>query len=254
MLNAAFALLATQLVVPFGGQQAGQQLKACLAQAQSDPAAAVARATEWLGKTRRAGRAGPQQCLGQAYAGLQRWGDAHAAFLAARDSSLPSDYSARARLGAMAGNAALANKDAATALTELDKATADATLAGDKALAGSIEADKARALVSLGRTAEAAKALAQARAEAPQDAQAWLLSATLSRRMNDLTAAKAQIATAVTLDPNDPAIGLEAGVIDELAGDEAAARQNWQKVVTMAPDAPEATSAKAYLAQIGGGQ
>src|SRR6185503_17901638 len=128
-------------------------------------------------------------------------------------------------LGAMAGNAALANNDTAIALTELDKAGADAALAGDKELAGSIGADKARALVALGRNEEATKALAEARSDAPRDAQAWLLSATLSRRMGDLATAKAQIMTAAALDPSDPAVGLEAGVIEELSGDEATARQ-----------------------------
>jgi Flp pilus assembly protein TadD len=82
----------------------------------------------------------------------------------------------------------------------------------------------------------------------------WLLSATLSRRLGDLTVAQAQIETAATLDGNDPAIALEAGVIAELAGNEDAARKSWQSVVAVAPSSPEATSAKAYLAQIGGGQ
>jgi tetratricopeptide (TPR) repeat protein len=252
MMLSAFALLAAQIVIPFGGHQAADdQLKECLQQAQSDPTAAVARATAWLAKARDAARAEPHECIGQAYAGLQRWSAARDAFLAARDARAANDHLGRARLGAMAGNAALAGSDAATALADLDKAIADATLAGDNPLAGSIEADKARALVALGRNDEAAKALARARTEAPQDPQVWLRSATLSRRPGDLTAARGQIVTAASLDRTDPAIGLEAGVIQALAGDEAAARQSWQSVVALAPDSPEAASAKGYLAQIG---
>ena len=82
----------------------------------------------------------------------------------------------------------------------------------------------------------------------------WLLSATLSRRTGDLKSAQAQIETAAGLAPSDPAVGLEAGVIAELAGNDDAARKSWNAVVALAPDGSEATSAKAYLAQIGGGQ
>ncbi len=249
MLLPALALLvAHAAAVP----PQGDRLKACLDQAQSNPTAAIALASKWLGETHASARAQPQECLGQAYASLQQWNAAHDAFLAARDAALPSDHVSRARLGAMAGNAALAGKDVAAALTELDKAVADAALAGDKALAGSIGADKARALVAAGRDDEAAKALEQARADAPQDVDVWLLSATLSRRMGDLTAAQAQIETAGALDGTNPAIGLEAGVIAELAGDEPAARKSWQSVIAVAANSPEAASAKGYLAQIGG--
>jgi tetratricopeptide (TPR) repeat protein len=253
MSLSAFALLAAQIVIPFGGHAAGHdRLKECLEQAQSDPAAAVARAGEWLAKARDGERAEAQQCLGQANVALQRWHAAHDAFVAARDAVAPDAYAERARLGAMAGNAALAGNDAAAAATELDKAAADAERAGDRPLAGSIGADQARALVTLGRDDDAAQTLAQARANAPQDADVWLLSATLSRRKGDLTAAQQQIQTAATLDPSDPAVGLEAGVISELAGDEPAARKSWQAVVAAAPDSPEGKSASAYLAQTGG--
>lgn len=249
----AFALFAAQIVIPFGGHApAHDQLKECLDQAQNDPTAAIARASEWLAKAQGPERAEAQQCLGQANVALLRWQAAQDAFLAARNAAQPNAYPARARLGAMAGNAALAGNDPTAALGELDKALADATLADDKPLAGSIGADKARALVALGRNDEAAKTLEQARLDAPQDPAVWLLSATLSRRTGNLTAARGEIVTAASLDASDPAIGLEAGVIAELAGDETAARNSWQAVVTAAPDSPEAKSAAAYLAQTGG--
>ena len=254
MLLSALALFAAQAASSASIPAADQaRLKMCLEKVQKDPAAGVKLANDWLAHAHQQGRAPAQQCLGQAYAALQRWNDAHDAFLAARDASVSSDYGTRARLGAMAGNAAMAGKDALTALGELQKAEADASLAGDKALAGSIGADEARALVALGRTDEAMKALDLARSNAPKDAEVWLLSATLARRTGELKAAQAQIETAAALAPRDPAIGLEAGVIAELAGDEAAARKSWQAVIALAPDAPEAASAKAYLAQIGGG-
>jgi tetratricopeptide (TPR) repeat protein len=227
------------------------RLAECLGQARTDPATAITTANLWLIESHGPGKALPQQCLGQAYVSVLRWDAAHDAFLAARDLTLSSDYAIRARLGAMAGNAALAGADLATARADLDKAVADAALAGDKPLAGSIAADKARALVALGRNDEAAATLEQARADAPQDADVWLLSATLSRRTNDLASAQAQIETAAGLAPTDPAIGLEAGVIAALAGNDEAARKSWEAIVALAPDGPEANSAKAYLDQIG---
>ena len=261
MFLPALALLAAQTsqpaappvevatAAPHSGEQS--RLTECLDQARKDPATAITTAGLWLIEAHDAGKALPHQCLGQAYVSLLRWDAAHDAFLAARDAALSSNYPVRARLGAMAGNAALAGNDLTGALADLDKALADAALAGDKPLAGSIAADKARALVGLGRNADAATTLAQARADAPQDAQVWLLSATLSRRTGDLKSAQAQIETAAGLAPTDPAVGLEAGVIAELAGNDEAARKSWSAVVALAPDAPEGKSATAYLAQIG---
>jgi tetratricopeptide (TPR) repeat protein len=230
------------------------RLAECLDQARTDPATAITTAGLWLAEAHDAGRAPPQQCLGQAYVSLLRWPAARGAFLAARDAALAGDYAVRARLGAMAGNAALAGSDFASALTDLDKAVADAALAGDKPLAGTIAADKARALVGLGRNDEAAATLLQARADAPQSAEVWLLSATLSRRRGALQDAQAQIEAAAGLAPQDPAVGLEAGVIAALAGHDEAARKSWQAVLALVPDGSEATSARAYLAQIGDGQ
>jgi tetratricopeptide (TPR) repeat protein len=256
MILSALALFgaaqAVEVATAAPGSAEQARLGQCLDQARTDPATAITTAGLWLIEARGAGKALPQQCLGQAYVSVLRWDAARDAFLAARDAALAGDHAVRARLGGMAGNAALAGKDFPAALSDLDQAVADAGLAGDKPLAGSIGADKARALVALGRNEEAAAALRQARADAPQDAGVWLLSATLARRTGDLEAAQAQIETAAGLDPRDPAIGLEAGVIAALAGNDDAARKSWDAVVALAPEAPEAKSAKAYLAEIGG--
>lgn len=257
MFLSALALLVAQAgevatAAPHSTEQA--RLTDCLEQARTDPATAITTAGLWLKEAHDAGKALPQQCLGQTYVSLLRWEAAHQAFVAARDAALANDHAVRARLGAMAGNAALAGNDFTTAFTEFDQAAAEAAQAGDKPLAGSIAGDKSRALVGLGRNEEAAAALQQARADAPQDAQVWLLSATLSRRVGDLKSAQTQIDTAAGLTPSDAAIGLEAGVIAELAGHGEAARKSWSAVIAMEPDGPEAKSAKAYLAEIGSGQ
>lgn len=226
------------------------RLTLCLEEARRDPATAIVTADAWLAEAHGAGRALPQQCLGQAFVSLLRWDAAHAAFLAARDALAETARADRARLGAMAGNAALAEEKYEAALAAFDSAVGDAAMASDGALVGAIAADRARALVALGRTDDASGALEQARSNAPQDEEVWLLSATLSRRLGDLAAASGQIATAAALAPGNPAIGLEAGVIAALAGNDDAARRSWSSVLSIAPESPEATSARAYLRQL----
>jgi tetratricopeptide (TPR) repeat protein len=219
----------------------------CLEIAEQTPADAEASASAWLAAAQESEKAVAGECLGVAFSRQDKWAEAETAFLAARDAS--ADKVLRARVGAMAGNAALARGDAAAALTALDIAHADA--AGDASLTGGIAIDRARALVLLKRSDEAEAALAEARTAAPDNAQAWLLSATLSRRMNKLSEAQAQIEKAAALLPVDPEIGLEAGVIAVLAGRSEAARKSWQSVLTTAPDSEAAVTAKGYLAQLG---
>ncbi len=227
------------------------RLGQCLAGAGADPDATVNAANLWLRETSGAASALPQLCLGTALSNIGNWAQAEAAFLAGRDAAAADDHPLRARLGAMAGNAALADNDAPHALATLETAAQDARTARVATLTGEIEIDRARALVALHREDEAASELADARVSAPENALGWLLSATLSRRMGHLAEAQAQIETAARLAPADGEIGLEAGVIAELAGHEAAARKSWQSVVDAAPDSEAATHARAYLAQLG---
>lgn len=222
-------------------------LDTCLTTAASDPAKARALAEEWVARTKGAQRAAGNHCLGVAAANSGDWTTASAAFLAARDEVEEQRF--RARMGALAGSALLAQKQATTALEVLDRARADA--AGDAVLGAAIAADRASALVALDRLADAGAALTEARALAPKDAHVWLLSATLSRRRGDLAAAQAQIEQAATLDARDPAIGLEAGVIAALGGRDEAARQSFRSVIAAAPGSPEAKAAQGYLDQLG---
>ncbi len=227
------------------------RLAVCLDKARSDPSSAIVSASVWLGEALDAERSFPQQCLGMAYTRLLRWKAAEDAFLGARRDALESNPALRAKLAAMAGNSALADGRNEDALADLDLAAQDAATSLDASLAGDVQIDRSRALVALGRTAEAAAALADARRDAPQNPDGWLLSATLARRQGDLDTAQGQIRTAAGLDPLNPAIGLEAGVIAALAGHDDAARKSWQSVVDAAPDSEEAQTARGYIAQLG---
>lgn len=225
-------------------------LEECMSAARSDPPGAVDMAEGWLAQAKGTDVAPAQFCLGSAQAALSHWDEAEAAFIAGRDTAAATDTRLRAQLGAMAGTMALTQGEAARALTALDKAHADALAASDAELAGDIEVDRSRALVALKREDDAAKALTEARAASPKNADAWLLSATLSRRQNKLAEAQAQIETAAQIDPVDPSIGLEAGVIAVLSGRDDAARRSWQSVLAAGPDSDAAKTATDYLAQL----
>lgn len=232
--------------------EAPSRLHSCLTTATQDPAAALDTANAWLRKATGSQQAEPRLCLGSAYSTQELWDDAERNFLAGRDIAAASDHLLRARLGAMAGNSALAAGAAGRALPLLDGAHADALATGDLHLAGDIAIDRARALVALKRDGDAATALAEARTASPDNAYGWLLSATLSRRMGQLPQAQTQIETAAQLAPVDAEIGLEAGVIAVLSGHPAAAAKSWQSVIASAPESAPATTARGYLAQLGG--
>ena len=227
------------------------RLEFCLDSATNTPVDAIDDAETWRDAVQGSAKAEPNRCLGSAHARLEHWDDAEAAFLAGLDTAAESDRQMRAKLGAMAGNAALAQGAWERALPPLDMALADARAASDLKLTGEVQIDRARALVGLKREAEASEALVEARTSAADNSLAWLLSATLSRRQGKLAAAQAQIATAAELAPRDAEVGLEAGVIAMLAGNEAAARKSWQSAIATAPASEAAATAKGYLAQLG---
>ncbi len=228
------------------------RLQQCLDLAMQRPADGIDMAENWLTAARSmTERAQAKQCKAMGLTRIDGWGEAAVLFLSARDDTPANETGERARLGALGGNALLVSGDMVSALTALDAAHAEAHKAADHKLNGVIQIDRARALVALGRNDEAAAALEEARAELPDNPQAWLLSATLSRRQGKLAEAQAQIERAADLLPIDPEIGLEAGVIAVLAGRDEAARKSWLSVIKAAPGSAFAKTAQGYLDQLG---
>lgn len=227
-------------------------LKQCLDLAMARPADGIELAQGWLAQAKTMkDRAGAKQCHALALTRIDGWGEAAALFLSAREDTPVTDADERARLAALAGNADLAAGDAEAGLAALDLARADARGGANGDLKGAIEIDRARALVALGRLPEAEAALSDAREFSPDNHQAWLLSATLSRRQGKLAEAQSQIERAAQLFPVDPEIGLEAGVIAVLSGHDDAARKSWQSVIVAAPGSDAAKTAQGYLDQLG---
>jgi tetratricopeptide (TPR) repeat protein len=227
-------------------------LKDCLHLAMTRPADAIEVAKNWLISAKSMkDRAGAKQCHALALTRIEGWTEAAALFLSAREDTPANEADERARLGALGGNAYLAAGDPAAALAALDLALTDTQTGIDAKQRGGIQIDRARALVALDRPDEAAQALADARISAPSNHQAWLLSATLSRRQGRLVEAQSQIEKAAELFPVDPEIGLEAGVIAMLAGREDAARKSWESAIRAGPGTPAAKTAQGYLDQLG---
>ena len=223
----------------------------CMGAVEANPARSAEVARDALKEAVGRERVRAGLCLGVALSDLGQWDEARETFIGARDAAEVDDHASRARLGEMAGNAALAANEPGQALSVLAPAASDAQAAGDKVLIAAIAIDRARALVAVKQPDEAASALAQAREAVPDSAQAWLLSATLSRRQKNLITAQTQIEKAAQLAPQDPEVGLEAGVIAMLSGNETAARRSWNSVLAMAPESDAAATARQYIAQLG---
>jgi tetratricopeptide (TPR) repeat protein len=220
------------------------QFTECLDLARKDAASAVTEASLW---TQQKGGYLARACHGFALASDFKFDLAIPVLTEAAQGADERKDPRAARFWAQAGNAAIANDQPAEALTALDRALGLATANGEKA---DIEVDRARTLVALTRSDEAATALANARMLGPENGTAWLLSATLARRLGKLPDALTYIQTAAPLLPRDPAVALEAGNIAIAAGDEAAARKQWEQVIAIAPTSRQANSAQAQLAAL----
>ncbi|WP_017672004.1 tetratricopeptide repeat protein [Blastomonas sp. AAP53] len=217
----------------------------CMDMATDDPASGIMAANEWLIA---GGGYFARHCLGFAYARDGRWSAAADSFVsAARDAELAHDKRAT-NLWTQAGNAALASGDPDRALTYFDAAMAQGE--ADGLLLGELHLDRARALVVAGRTDEAEAALDEAHRLAPEDPLAWLLSATLARRLGKLDRAQADIDIAAKLAPRDPEVALEAGNIAASAGQYDTARRNWTQAIDIRPDGPVARTARGHLSQL----
>lgn len=222
----------------------------CLALVAEDPARAHSQAQIQRNDTTGTERVLANHCLGLAATELLLWDDAVNAFAAARDETPTDELRARARFGAMAGNAALAGSQPGLALAILSAAKDDALKSASAPLQAITAIDLARAMVANDTPQKALAELELATSLQPEGAEGWLLKATLLRRLDRLTTAQIAIERASDLAPTNPEVGLEAGIIAVLTGHEEAARQSWQSVLAIAPDTPEAEVARSYLAQL----
>ena len=218
----------------------------CVALARTDSVAARAEAARWTGGD---GEGLANKCVGLAYTTEADFTDAAVAFEAAGRAAQTAHRERAAQDFAQAGNAWLAAGEPAKARAALDLALLQDTLTGLQL--GEAQLDHARALVAAGETAAARGDIDRALRNAADDPLAWLLSATLARRMGDPARAAVDIAQALARSPDDASVQLEAGNIAALAGDAARAKEAWGNAARIAPQTPVGRNAKAALAQFG---
>lgn len=232
---------AAQAASPVGTDAA--ELKACMALVKSAPEKALDYAGAWRIK---GGGLSARQCLGLAYAALERWAPAATAFeQAAAEAETARDPRGR-DLWVQAGNSWLAGEDPAKARKAFDAALAGAALSAE--LRGEVHLDRARAAVALGDIPSARADIQKGLELVAADPFAWYLSAALARREGDLGRARADISKAVALAADDADVQLEAGNIAGLSGDVAAARDHYARAVRAAPDSAAGKAAAAALA------
>lgn len=223
-----------------------ERLSTCLTSADVKPETGLADAAKWASE---GGGAYAAHCKGYSLGKAGKFADAAAAFESG--AVLPNtDAPTQARLWSQAGNAALAGGDAARALADLNHALEKPLPASLST--GEIHLDRARARVANNDLKGARSDMDQTLVMAPQDPLAWLLSATLARRMDDLPMARAHIEQAARLSRNDPDIALEQGVIYALSGDrDPAAKAAFERAQQVAPKGSAiAGRATTYLAQL----
>jgi tetratricopeptide (TPR) repeat protein len=237
----ALLALALPLAQLPGGEAA--RFQACTTLARTEPARAVTEAEAWSETSK---SVLSRHCLGLAYSAADRWTPAIAAFEQAAAQAEAERDARAAPLWSQAGNAALAADDPKRAITLLDKALATPSL--PTLVAGEAWVDRARADFALNDMAGTRADLDRGLKLVPQDPFPWLLSATLARKQNDLPRAEADIAEAVRLAGDDPAVELEAGNIAAATGKHDLARQAWTRAAQRDPTSPEGKAASAALA------
>jgi tetratricopeptide (TPR) repeat protein len=220
-----------------------QRYRACAAVAEADGAKGVAAADAWA---KEGGGFLADRCKGLALATGGQWAQAAAIFEFAAQGAQSARHSVAYPAWAQAGNAWLAAGQPTRAKAALDNAI-DPGFLRDLQL-GQAHIDRARAFVGMGELPSARTDLDIAVREAPEDPLGWLLSATLARRMGDLERARDDIVEAAERDADNPAVQLEVGNIAAGLGEDVGARGAWARVIELAPESPQAASAKAALA------
>jgi len=232
---------AVQAASPAGAEVA--ELKACTALVKSAPEKALDHAGAWR---LRGGGLSARQCLGLAYAALERWAPAATAFEQAAAEAETARDPRGGDLWAQAGNSWLAGGDPAKARKAFDAALAGTALG--PALRGEVHLDRARADVAIGDIPSARADIQKALELVAADPFAWYLSAALARREGNLGRARADIAKALAMAADDADVQLEAGNIAGLSGDVAAARDHYARAVRAAPDSAAGMAAATALA------
>lgn len=223
-------------------QDQAQHYRDCLAQTSSDPAAALADARTW----EQAGGGNPaRHCAAAATAALGRPAEAAGMLedlgldLLAQEPVLGAQVMLEAGATWLDADAPGEAVRVYSRLLELLPDLPDALMGRAYAL-GQVE-DYRAALADLERVEDVAPSLFP---------DAGPLQAVLLRRLGRLDDALALLDDLLALRPDDPALLLERGIARLRSGDEDGARADWQRLLAVAPEAPEAIAAAANIARL----
>jgi tetratricopeptide (TPR) repeat protein len=186
-----------------------------------------------------------QTCRAVEASNAGRFAEAAAAFESAAELT-PAGDPARDRALAAAGNMWIAAGQAGKAALALDKALAGNGLQADQH--GLALLDRARAAEAQGDVKTARAKVNEAAKTIGEDPYLWFFSAALSVREEDIPAAKASINRALAMVPDSAEVLFEAGHIAEAAGENAQARDYWERAIKADPNGPAGKAARQALA------
>ena len=216
-------------------------LLAVAAPAKPAPAAAASADCE--------SRQGVEKAVCQAVAAQQAGQFAQAAGHFERGAGMlkPGDPAAD-RMLAAAGNMWIAAAQPGKAALALDKALAGTGLLAEQR--GEALLDRARAAEAQGDLKTARAKVTAATETISKDPFLWYFSAALAIRENDPAGAKLAIGRALALEPNDPTVLFEAGHVHHFAGEEAKARDYWNRASAADPKGKSGDAARRALAMM----
>ena len=174
-----------------------------------------------------------------------RYAEAAIAFESAAELSSATDP-ARDRALAAAGNMWIAAGQPGKAALALDKALAGGGLKAEQH--GLALLDRARAAEAQGDLKTARAKIDEAAKTISEDPFLWYFSAALSLREEDVPAAKSAINRALSMAPDSAEVLFEAGHVARAGGEEAQARDYWNRAIAADPNGPTAKSAREALA------
>lgn len=186
-----------------------------------------------------------QECRALEATKAGRFTDAATAFEAAAELA-PAGDPGRDRALAAAGNMWIAAGQPGKAALALDKALSGTGLRAEQH--GLALLDRARAAEAQGDLKTARAKINEAAKTIGEDPYLWYFSAAIALREEDLPAAKSAINRALAMVPDSAEVLFEAGHIAKAAGEDAQARDYWDRAVKADPNGPTGKAAREALA------
>ena len=216
----------------------GAQYDACLGQIRTDAEGARSMAEAWEAS---GGGEGARHCGALALLGMGE-PERAAERLEQLGRASRAGAALRASLFAQAGQAWMMAGDGSRAF---GATTMGLALAPDDT---ELLLDRAVALGTLSRFAEALEDADRVLALNPDRAEAWVFRAAANRHLDKVGQAAEDVARALALAPENAEAMLERGIIRQMQGDTAGAKQDWERAVRLAPGSATADLALQNLA------